>query len=494
MRELSPTIYNTDYHTSESTLYKQMLTEPVLLSKNITYLYGKDSNMFPLLMNTEGQGLVKSMKPKLLNDTQYEWPVMGRMKHTDVCCGLVNPAMTAPGIGFTPFQVIFSTNRFIGQFGVLSPDKQHLCRIQGEPTQLGANKWKYTFVITGSNNNEYVSLDNFAEGKVWVMTAPSVAGELSDGNRSNRMAPGRMTNQFGFARFSQNIAGNIANKVAIYEFDTEGGGKTNLWMPYEMKNFELDRRLFLETELWISKYNRDVNGVITTIDEKTGKPVPKGAGIFEMLELSGNHDTYAAPTLTIAKLVNTVNAVFGNRVDKTPMEIVLYTGAGGLRVFNEALMRDANSKSYYQKLGESVIGGDGTYMTYGNYFTQFRTIDGFLITVRECNFFNHGLIAEMDRANGNMIEGFPAFSYNLVFLDHSMNDNGDRNIQLVAEEGRELITGVYKGMTPLPAVWNAAVSGNLLSDKRDMASYEVLMSQGITMLNNTTSFWLEPEQ
>lgn len=491
MREISQTIYNTDSHVDENTLYKMMLTEPVLLSKNITYLYGKDSDMFPLLSNTEGLGFTKSVKP--LRDTQYEWPVMGRMKHTDIVCGLVNNALTTPGIANTPFEVIFQTNRFIGQFGVMSPDKQHLLRVQGEPTQIGVNKWKYTLVIVGSDAAEFVSLDNFTDGKVWVMTAPSVAAQLSDGNRSNRMAPGKMTNQFGFLRFTQNIAGNIANKVVVYEFDTEGGGKTSMWMPFEMKMFELDRRLMLETDLWISKYNRDSNGVVTTKDEITGLPVPRGAGIFEILDLSGNHDTYAAPNLTITKITNTVTSVFGNRVDKTPMEIVLYTGAGGLRSFNNALMADANSRNYFVSLGDKIVGGDGRYMTYGNYFTQYRTIDGHLVTVRESQFFNHGLLAEMDRANGNMIDGLPAFSYNMCFLDHSMDDSGERNIQLVAEEGREIMTGVYKGMTNLPAVWNAAVSGNLLSDTRDKASYEVLMSQGVNMKNNTTSFWLEPE-
>lgn len=493
MRELFTTQYESKGYTDENVLYKHKMIEPVALSKNLTYLYGKDSSLFPLLSNTEGQGFTKSVKPKLLNDTQYEWGVMGRMKHTSVVYGLSNSAVTTPGLGHTSFKVIFEDNWFIGQFGALSPDGQHSVRIQGEPTKLANGKYEYTFALATGDPTEYISLDNFLGGKAWVQTAPSVAASKSDGNRSNSMTPGRMTNQFGFHRYSKQIAGNVANKVTVYEFDTEGGGKTNMWMPEEMKQWELDRRLQNETDLWISKYNRDTNGVIHLKDEVTGEPIPRGAGVFEVLKDSGNYDTYSAPDLTISKLNNTVNSVFVNRVDKTPMEIVLYTGAGGRRAFNEALQNDANSKSLFYALSEKVIGGSSSgLMTYGNYFDQYRTIDGYLITIRECNFFNHGLQAEMDRANGNLVNGFPEFSYNLVFLDHSMNDGGERNIQLVAEEGREVVTGVYKGMSPLPGSWGAIGNDKLLSTKKDVASYEVFDSQGIAIKNNTTSFWLAP--
>jgi hypothetical protein len=308
------------------------------------------------------------------------------------------------------------------------------------------------------------------------------------------MVPGEWTNQFGFQRYSKEITGNIANKVTNIEFDVAGGGKTNMWMPFEMKQFELDRRLLTEEQLWDDKYNRDANGVITTIDEVTGEPVPHGSGVYEILKYSGNYDTYAAPNLTINKLNNTVNQVFANRVDKSPMEIVLYTGAGGRRAFNKALMDDASQRQFGFALSEKFIGGKDGYLTYGAYFDQYRTIDGYLVTVRESKMFNHGTNAQRDRANGNMIDGFPEYSYNLVFLDHSMTDDGERNIQLVCEEGREVITGIYKGMSPLPGAWGAVGSDKILSTKKDVASYEVMTSNGIAIKNWTTCFWLQPSR
>lgn len=487
MRELYSTTYDSKEYTDENLLYKHKLLKPEQLSRSLTYLYGKDSNMFPLLDMTEGKGLVKSQRPKELNDTQYEWPTMGRMKHVSNVIALANTTNTKPGLGHTPFEVIFEDDWLIRQHSVFSPDGNHLCRIQGDPIKLGTNRFKYTFVLQGADITEYVTLDNFAAGKAWVMGAPTIAASKSTGNKSNKMFPGKMTNQFGFHRFSMEITGNVANKVTVVEFDLEGGGTTNMWMPFEMKLWEMDRRLMLESDLWYSKYNRTTEGRITLYDEETGEPIPRGAGVKEIIETAGNYDTYS--TLTLAKIDSVINTIYANRVDDTPMEIVIYSGAGGIRAFHNAIMNDATAKQYYTPLGDNIISG-GNYMTYGKYFNQYKTIDGKLITIRETNLFNQGLLAEQQRVNGDLIDNFPLESFNLVFLDHSKDNGGERNIQMVTEKGRELITGIYRGPTNLPGAWGGVPDGKLISTKRDEASYEVITSDGINIKNATTCFWL----
>lgn len=493
MRELFPVSYDSRGYTDQDVLYKHKLIDPVQLSKNLTYLWGKDSNMFPLLASTEGQGLLKPMKPKALNDTQYEWSIMGRMKHTSQVYGLSNTSLTKPGLGFTPIKVIFEDNWLIGQHGAISPDGQHLVRIQGEGKKLSSGKSEYTLVIMGGDATEYISVDNFQKGKYWVMSAPSVAPSLSVGNRSNSMAPAKMTNQFGFQRYSKVISGNVANKVSRYEFDLEGGGTTTLWMPFEMKQFEIDRRLLAESSLWYSKYNRDDNGQITTKDPDSGKAIPMGAGVFEILESTGQHDTYS--TLTRNKWDTVVTNIFANRVDKTPMEITLYTGAGGMREFDNAMKNDVFSKGYFTEMGKQEImegSKSGQYLSYGNYFRHYRTVDGYILNVTETNFFNQGILAELDRKNGRLIDGLPLSSYTYVFIDHSMTDDGERNVQLVCEEGRELMTAIYRGMTNLPASWGGISKDKLeIATTQDIASYEVMTSLGVAMKNWTTSYKLD---
>lgn len=486
MREIQATLYDSSTYSDENMLLNFKLLDPVQLSKNLTYMWGKDSMRFPLLSLTEGQGSIKSIKPIKLNDTQYTWDVMGRMKHTSRVVGLVDAALVQPGVNYQEFEVYFEDNWLIKDYGAMSPDGTFHGRIQGEGEQVGANKWKYRIVGQHADPAAFCPLTNFTEGLAWVMTAPTIAASKSDGNRSNTMAPGKLTNQFGFHRFSKNISGNIANKVTPIQFDLEGGGTTNMWMPFEMKLFEMDKRFYLEEDLWYSEYNRDDKGVIHLKDPRTGEPIPRGAGVRQIVRSVGNYDTFS--NLTLQKVDSVINAIFDNRVDETPSEIVIYTGKGGKRMWHRAIEQDALAKQFFTPLGEHVISG-GDYLTYGKYFSQYKTIDGQLVTIKEANIFDHGLRAEQQRANGDMYMGLPLNSYTMVFLDHSRTSEGGRNIELVAEEGREIVVGVYKGMSPIPGSWGAY--NNLISTKDDVASYEVITSQGINITNPTTSFWLE---
>ncbi len=489
MRELQTTLYSSETYSDENMLMNFKLLDPVQVKKNLTYLWGKDSSRFPLLSLTEGQGSIKSIKPMKLNDTQYTWDVMGRMKHTSRVIGLaITDNNTKPGLNYQEFEVDFEDNWFIKDYGVVSPDGAWQGRIQNEPVKLSDNRYRYRFVGQSADPGTFCAADNFEAGKSWVLAAPTIAASKSDGNRSNTMAPGKMTNQFGFHRFSKNIAGNIANKVTPIQFETEGGGNTNMWMPFEMKLFELDKRFYLEEDLWYSEYNRDDKGVIHLKDPRTGEPIPRGAGVRQIVKSVGNYNTYSNMTLQLIDGV--MNAIYDNRVDHTPTEIVMYGGKGARRMWHRAIEQDALAKQFFTPLGEHVISG-GDYLTYGKYFSQYKTIDDRLVTIKEANIFDHGLRAEMQKANGEMYMGLPINSYTMVFLDHSKTDDGGRNIELVAEEGRESLVGVYKGMSPIPGSWGSF--NNIISTRDDVASYENISSQGCNMINPTTSFWLELE-
>ena len=487
MREIGVVKYDSSTYSDENMLLNFGIVDPVTLNKNLTYLWGKDSDRFPLLSMTEGNNAISPKKALNGADTQYIWNVAGRMRHTSQVVRLVSTT-TMPGRGYTEFEVEMKDAWFIYQFGALSPDGEHQVRIQSEGKPTTNNTFIYRFQLQGGNANEFIPLENFEAGKFWVLGAPTVAASKSDGNRSNRQSTAKATNQFGYHRFSQPITGNIANKVVDIEFDVDGGGTTNLWMPYEMKVFEMNRKQYLEEDLWFSEYNRDAKGVIHLKDPETGEPIPRGSGIKDTLKSVGNYDTYSK--LTLERFDSTINRLYDNRIDSTPIEIILYAGSGFAREFSTAIEEDAAFRGYFQAIGDQKVKDGGEYMSYGKYFNQYQTIDGKIVTVKPVHLFNHGLRAEQDRLNGRMYKGLPLSSYTGVFLDHSLNDSGDRNIQLVCEEGREAITGIYKGLTNLPGSWGA-VQNQMIATKKDVASYEMFCSQGINMLNPTTSFWMD---
>jgi len=442
---------------------------------------------------TEGQMASINKRPISGADTQYKWKIMGRDKLTSQVRRLITTADDngLVGANSSPIVVEMVDNWFPYQYGAIAPDGKSLIRVQSEGKATGSGSYLYTFV---SQTGAGIAATLFAGGMYWSLAAPTIPASKSDGTRDNKSSFNEATNQFGFHRFSQNIAGNISNKVLDIQFDVkdETGkvSKFNKWIPYQMKKWEIQRKQLLEEDLWYSRYNRDANGVIGLIDPSNNEPIPRGAGTFEQIEAAGNDFTYANFSRNLIDMIH--DHVNGNRIGDNVGEKVLYVGKGFAREFSKSLERDAKLNNYFQALGDKVIGnGTDGYLSYGAYFNQYKLMDGTIFTIKTVNMFDYGAVADAQRKNNMTIDGLPLESYSAVCLDHSKisdNDLGDtRNIQLVYEQGREFQVGVYKGMSPLPAEWMAGAS-NIISDTKDIASYEVICSQGINMLNPTTSF------
>lgn len=493
MREIGTSKFDSSVYNDENTLLNFNLVKPTMLNQAFTHMWGQDSDKFPLLTMTEGQ--MGNINKKALNgaDTQYKWKIMGRNKLTSRVKRLVSSAVSnMVGQNGSAIIVEMEDNWIPYQYGVLLPDGKTLLRANTEGQPTGRNTFTYTFV---SQTGTGVSIDNFKAGLYWSLQTTTIAASKSDGTRTNRSSFNEATNQYGFMRFSENIAGNISNKVLDFQFEvkTETGSieKFNQWIPYQMKTWEILRKQMLEEDLWRSRYNRDANGVVAMKDPQSNEPIPTGAGVFEQLEAAGNEFTYSVFTRNLLDMIH--DHVNQNRIGDSTGEKILYCGKGFAREFHKALERDAKFNKYFQTLGDKVIGGNGL-LTYGNsYFGQYKLQDGTYFTLKPVNMFNYGSLAEQQVKNGIVIDGLPLDSYTAVCLDHSMvndQDLGDtRNIQVVYEEGREWQVGIYKGMATLPKEW-AVAGGNLISDTKDIASYEVITSQGINILNPTTSFIL----
>jgi len=486
MKEIGTVQFSKETYTDANMLLNYDLVKPAYISRSLTKVWGEDNNRWTFL-NMLGQSSV-SKTPINAGDSQYKWKIKGRKRVTSQVVRLVS-STTKPGLGYSEFEVEFRDNWLIYQWGAMSPDGCNLVRIQSEGKKLTNGNYLYVFQLQTGDANAYIDLSNFEAGKHWSIAAPTIPSSKSDGNRSHSMTWSEATNQFSWHRYSKQIAGNVANIVVDFEFNVEGGGTTNLWMPYEQKLFELEMRDTLEEDIIYSEYNRDANGVIHLKDPENGEVIPRGNGIRAILKSVNNHETFSK--LTLEKVDNALSRIYDNRDDATPTEIVLYGGKGFLKLFSNAIENEAVSKGYFQALGEARIKSGGSYLSYGGYFRQYETQDGILVTAKVASIFDKGSRAEADRLNGYVYDGLPLTSYTGVFLDHSLLSNGERNVQLVYEEGREYQVGIYKGMSPLPSIWGAAAEGRIISTPKDIASYEVITSQGVNILNPTTSFWME---
>ena len=470
--------------SSEETIANLMLQKPSEISKILTYTYGMDDDRFPLTFMTEGQG---NVGVKDLDTVQWTWKTMGRMKFDDYVV-YFNTSNTTPGKNGASFEVEFATHWLIEQYGLMGPDGTHV-RIMKDLGPGTHGGYLYRLKLTTPDPNRFVDPDTLAKGVYWSMTAPTVSESRSKGNRSNAMGPGKMTSQLEFHRYSEEIAGNVANVVVEYEFKTKDGGTTNRWISEEQRQHDIAQRIMDEERLWIAEYNRNENGEITLVDEDNGNPIPHTSGMIEICKES-NYDTYGE-VLTLNKIERTIGDVLNKDTDTGTMEVVLGVGKGFAQDFDMAIRNDARSEGFVTPLGDKMIGETEGGLTYGKYFRQYKTVDGHVITLKNLPFLEHGTMAEAAKKNGliNPRTGLPITSHRAYLLDFSTY-NGQRNVLKVRQKGQIYNAGVLKGLTPIPPYWGS-VPTNAISTVVDASRYEVKNSYGLQVFNSTKMLALE---
>lgn len=479
MREIRTAQYDNRGYTNEHSLAKLMLSKPDVLTSKLTYMWGKElSNDFSFLMMTEGQNNIK-----YVNDVQFTWPTMGKLSFTDEVVAYDATVNATPGINNTIFYVTFKTDRIIPQYGLLAKDGITQARVLSyEKATVG---YRYALTLKNTDPTAFCDIANLQPGAFWVMLPAKVSESGSRGNKSNIMGKGEMTNQTSFVRYTQKIQGNIANKVVEVEFEgseTKDGKPTSLWMAEQQRQFEVMMRKMNNHDLYTSEYNRNALGEIIQKDDETGEPIPEGAGIRQSIMEVGNYDTYGY-TLTTSKLKNTVADVFWGAPDGGKMEIVIHGGQGFGEDFHEAIMSDATSNGFMTAVGEQFIknGTDG-HLSYGNTFTQYRTVTGHTITFKHDTMFDDGLLGELDTQNGNLHPrtGYPMSSHTGVFMDYSTY-GGERNVQLVSMKGQTDIIGILKGMAPIPAMWGVLGDSKAIATDKDESVLEYKQSKSINI-------------
>lgn len=478
LREVSKGVFDDKGYSNELTIANLKLSNPAEINNILTYTYGMDDDRFPLTFLTEGQGKAGVID---IETEQWTWKTMGRSKYNDYIV-YYDTSNETPGIGGAMFDVEFATHWLIEQYGLIAPDGVTQVRIMKDLGEGSHGGYKYRLKLITPNPSSFVSLTNLAIGKYWTMTAPTVSASYSKGNRTNVMGPGKMTSQLEYHRYTKEIAGNISNVVVNYEFKTrDGGGTTNLWINEEMRQFDVKVRIMEEEKLWISEYNRDERGEISLLDIDNGNPIPHTAGMKQICRES-NYATYG-DLLPLNMFERTIGDVLDKNTDTGKMEVVLGIGKGFWYDFDKMLKTEAKSEGFLTPLGDKMIQEVAGGLSYGNYFRQYKTVDGHIITLKHLPFLDKGTLADNDKANGNVHPrtGLPMCSHSAYLLDFSTY-NGVRNVRKVRLKGRIYQSGVIKGLTPIPPSWGM-VADNVLATEVDKSSYEVFNSIGLQVDN-----------
>lgn len=457
--------FNADGMTDENSLANALLTEPDKLSPVLTHLAGREDKRFPLSFLTEGLNNVK-----YINDVEYDYPVMGRLNKSVIASALVGD-----GASHSRFKVTFAERWFVKQYIVESPAGIQM-RVMEDPIETQGG-WQYTMQLVTSDAADSVSAADVV-GKSFVQLFAPTAFSGSRGNESTWVAPSKMRNQISLIRKSYRYEGNMPDRVINVELSV-GGRTTKLWYDFEEYQHMLRWKEEAEYSLWYSKYNRDSDGVIHLKDDN-GKPIPLGSGVLEQIP---NVDTYSE--LTATKLKNVVRDALYGASDAQQMNIVLFTGLGGLEEFDKAMKEEVSSGSYIKNTDpSSFITGSGANLQLGGFFTSYKHIDGHVITVRHLPLFDHG--ARALNSDKHPVTGLPLESYRMVFLDMSSYD-GEQNVAMVTRKGRELVRWAVAGATVPPGFAGNALRANDV----DGASVHFMKESGISIRRATNCLHLE---
>ena len=173
------------------------------------------------------------------------------------------------------------------------------------------------------------------------------------------------------------------------------------------------------------------------------------------------------------------------------MNIVLMAGKGFMDDFDMAIREDAKGEGFATPLGDKMIEDYQGGLSYGRYFRRYKTVDNHIITLQNLPFLDHGTLADNDKANGNIHPrtGRPMSSHQAFLLDMSTY-NGVRNVRKVRLKGQIYLSGVLKGLTPIPASWGS-VPTNSISTEIDMSRYEVKNTYGLQVNNSTKMMQLK---
>ena len=475
--------------TDQNTIARARLDKPDQINKMLTFLQGRDNGRFPLTFLTEGQdGGMRNTQE--INGVEYYWEAMGAMEKASTILASNYTAQDTPGVAGSIITVTFADNLLKNQHIIVNKEGTQ-CRVTGRPVPALTGGWLYRlqYLPSGGTMSSYINYTELLKGTKWIMGGPGVVSEsLSFGNESNVFTPGKLKNQINIMRKSYHIGGNISNKVVDCTLVNAKGQSTNLWMDWEEWQHEMMWKEHVEWLLWRGNYNRLADGRITTIDEDTGLPIPMGAGVVDQIY---NTDTYS--TLTTEKLRRTVLDVVrtkGYRSDG-PKQIVLYTGIGGKQEFHRAINTEASGVSQLtgDKFVTSVVGG----LAFGNYFVQYKTNEGDVITVKDLELLNEGpdaIVADLHPETG-----LPLSSYEMYFIDQSSYD-GVKNIQMVTQKGRQLIRGMEQGMSLYKGKDFGDYRGNTdtlnLATSQDKSSIHFLSAKGVCINNSTKCFKLLP--
>lgn len=468
------------------------LTDPVIdyVSTALPSLAGKRTPLQDLLM---GSGRVRTVT----TDT-VRWKLRGTGEISAESIENLHPGVECPGIQGSEFQIKLNVEWYVPG-DVLMPDLAKECQVvvqHSEPIPDGVG-FIYNVQIVDRDPNSFFPPELLEPGLKWLKL-DSVYSEASRGYGSF------MTSGDSYIEFESSLTDygktmevtNKAHTLNLKLVPCDAKDKP-------MKNYPTQLISYLEAEFiaqakWEKElrlfYGRSAGNQI--VDSTVGYHRRIGPGLLEFLE-DGNVISYPLEGGSIEMFVDYLNAIWFDRVPFSERNVVVYTGQGGLTLW-ESWIAEKYATSPVAPKYDDFVGSAKSFDSKNYkglkfktaYFTEYNIFPAGSITVA------HWPILDSTWLNGSLTHprtGLPITSYHFIVLDYGLGNGGGNNIELIKRKDSEVYTYHCGVWSPVGALNNRNGKSGFTS-AGPHRSYQLYHADtyGLRVKDITLTAWFKP--
>lgn len=461
----------------EQRLTNLLLTKPFEVSTVLTQIFGgyPGEEVSILEYLTRGMGRIKVIEA---DNREYTWRVE---VDTDEAIDIVkaewnNSAVAAtdtPGLNNSPIY-LWLAKQWFGPGAVVSfDDRNYQVRLENEG-RLDGDAYLYIAYMADGNPSSYVPPAQLAQGKKVSREGSAYEEGSEQADIVNYSAPFALKNHLTTMRLTYDITRSAATDVMIVQYKNPKSGKTS-YMFSDMQEWRALRQWYktVDEYHYYSKYNARPDGTVK-VKGSTNRPVYIGAGVEEQISPS-NRRNYT--TMTTSLVQDFLGDLSFNKLGKGERKFLGLTGEKGMEAFSKML---ENKASAFTTLDSKFITGSGQELTLGGQFVTWKMYNGVELTLRHFPFFD----SIVKNRTLHPITGYPASSYDILFMDFGMRD-GESNIKRIVKRGSENLMWHTAGSIA-PGGNMAKSIGTLRSNKKDGYSVDFLTEGGFMITDPTT--------
>jgi hypothetical protein len=465
------------------------LTDPVMqyISTATGPLSGKRT---PLSDFLQGSGRVEK------TDSDYvRWRLKGTGELNAVQIENLNEGITTPGIQGTeiPWK---SDVEWFGEGDIIAPvvAKDFQLVIQADPIADGSG-FIYSTQLVDANLNSYFPPELLEAGLQWIKIG-SAYGEAS--SKYGTFSMGGMS----YIEFEVDMTDSgkelkVTNKaqetvLRVKSLDAKG-------LPLEDMPDQIITKLeaeFVASSKWEKElslfYGRSMGRHV--IDSSSGFHRRKGPGLLEFME-DGNVLPYPVQGGSLEMFEEFFQSIWFDRVNYNNRNVVMYTGQGGLQLWNQWVTKRYADSSVPSDFN-TFTGGAKSYdpanykgLSFQNaFFTETKIFPFGSIRVE------HWPILDNMWLNGGALHpktGIPMSSYEFIVLDYGLGSGSGNNISLMQRSNTQ---EVY---TYLCGTWSPAgpiKKGSAFTTTHPGRYYQLLWADtyGLRVKDITLTAWFRP--